>query len=183
MKLKADIDAALEQIKNLALNDTDTEGTTEGTSDPELEYKIQPEGCLTSNARHITEIKMNMYQLWAMFGQLPRVYKKGHSSLMSNMKFYEYSIKGRNTDVFTIYAWADKEGFLKTRKWNIGATTKDTAAIQHFMDYLFLALRLYSEHYKCMENNIFTSKDKEVDMHLKKIKKELIENREALKSI
>jgi hypothetical protein len=171
------MDEALEKIKNLVLEDTETEVE---------EYVLErdnPMDCETSNARHVTEIKLNMYQLWAMFGQLPKVYEKGKSGLSNRLKFYEYIIRGRNTDIFTIYAWGHEKGFLHTKKWNIGATTKNKGAIQHFMDYLFLALKIYSENYKCIENNIFKSEDAETDKHMKKIKMELIENREKLKSI
>lgn len=170
------MDEALEKIKNLVLEDSEVE---------DEEYVLErdnPQDCETSNARHVTEIKLNMYQLWAMFGQLPKVYEKGKSGV-SRMKFYEYIIRGRKSDIFTIYAWGHEKGFLHTKRWNIGATTKNEGAIQHFMDYLFLALKIYSENYKCMEKNVFKSGDVETDKHLKKIREELIENREKIKSI
>jgi hypothetical protein len=161
-----EINDILEQINNLVLSDTHCS-----------EYRLESTQNMI-DAMHITEIKLNMYQLWAMFGELPKVCKKGE-----NVKVYEYTIRGKNKDIFTIYAHGHENGFVKTKHWNIGATTNDTAAIQHFMDHLFLALRLYSEHYKCMENNIFESRNEEIDMHLKKIKRELIENKDAIKGI
>jgi hypothetical protein len=138
-----------------------------------------------ANAVNVTTLKLNFYQIWCMFGELPCVYVKGKLGLLNeNYKMYEYKIQSQNPGcIFTLFAWNIKGSFLQETQWHIGSTTRDPNEIQAFMDHLLAALQCYSDYYKGVERHIFESEYPEVDQQLKIIKRQLIQNREILKKL
>lgn len=166
----------IEKMSGLSINSTEESPIDSG-------YELNQSLEIIQEVHYVTNIKMNFYQIWSIFGVLPNVYEKGKSGYLNdNCKYYEYKIKGPNA-FFTVGAWNMKGSFLQENKWNISTTTNNQSDIKSFLEHLYKALELYSTHYKMIEKHIFQSTNEEIDMHLKRIKQELIENRETLKSL
>ena len=176
------MDSLIHNLKSLTIDTTDCQSLTSKidaltiNSTYELDQTID-----ASQAAFITKIKLNFYQLWCMFGEVPCVYNCGKTGLI-DLPFYEYKIRSPKA-VFRIYAWREKNGFLNTSNWNIGSNTQDAVEIQNFLEHLFSAISFYSEHYKCIEKKIFRSDNPVVDQRLKGIRNELLQWRDVLSSM
>jgi hypothetical protein len=142
-----------------------------------LRYYVVDREADTTNAYHLTQIKLNFYQLWCMFGQAPCV-NKGQEQ----MKLYEYKLKGAS-EIFSLYAWSIKGNLLNETKWNVATTSGDQVAIQDFLEHLFDAIQCYEKYYKGIEKKQFHSHISTVDQRLRQIREELREQRDFLQSL
>jgi hypothetical protein len=143
-----------------------------------VEYIVDNEVEYNKNINNVMKIRLNFYQLWAMFNQLPVVYEKICED-GEIRKYYEYRIKGDN-DIYIIYGYGS-EGFLKLREWNIGSTTNNKNEIEKFLRHLEKALKMYNEYYKGIERHDFTSDNTDINEHMSIIKNGLLKYRETLK--
>lgn len=135
----------------------------------------------TNKIIYITSIRLNFYQLWAMFNQVPIVYENIENG--ETIKQYEYRIQ-QDEDIYVIYANSnEKEGFLKIRNWNIGSTSRRKNDIDGFLRHLNNALKMYKEYYKCIERHIFNSENIYINEHMQLIKDGLLRNRDILKML
>ena len=100
----------------------------------------------------ITKIRLNFYQLWCMFGQIPVIHTKGKCK-------YEWIIKQENSDrIFSIYDWNNKSDLLNTKQWYIRSNTQDDPS--DFLEVLSDAIECYNKYYKHhMENSNFMNDD------------------------
>jgi hypothetical protein len=146
-----------------------------------MEYTIDND-IVYNSINHVIKIRLNFYQLWAMFNQIPIVYESIDVD-GELIKHYEYRIKtDDNSKIYIIYANAKGEGgFLKTREWSIGSTTKQKSDIDNFLRHLDKALKMYKEYYKGIERHIFMSDNKDINEHMQIIKEGLLKNRDILK--
>lgn len=133
----------------------------------------------TSKVEHITHIRLNFYQLWALFRVVPCISESNRNRL------YEYKIRPTDGsgDVFTIYIWSKKGQLFKEMDWNIGSTCTELEDIQNFLEYLFDALNVYSQMYKCIENGVFKSNNEMVNRQLQSIRSSLLYHREFFEQL
>lgn len=110
----------------------------------------------------ITKIRLNFYQLWCMFGQIPVIHTKGKCK-------YEWIIKQENSDrIFSIYDWNNKSDLLNTKQWYIRSNTQDDPS--DFLEVLSDAIECYNKYYKHhMEHSNFMNDDENFDIETRDI--------------
>lgn len=120
----------------------------------------------------ITTIELNSFQLWCIFGVVPRSFPNGKTGYLNNVSMYEYTIVAKNGDIFSIYSWGKE--LVEIKEWYIASNSKDGINIQNFLEYLFGALKCYNMYYRSMEHGIFESDIPIVDERMKQFKQELL---------
>ena len=127
---------------------------------------------------YITEVKLNFYQIWALFNTLPVVNLSGKCK-------YEWRFTNKeNDDVFVICDWKNDKSLLQVKKWSILSTTLDDVKIGKFLKNLCDALECYNRYYKQgIESHTFISENPMVNSCLQDIKRSLFDNKEILKTL
>jgi len=131
----------------------------------------------TNHQYFITKIKMNFYQLFTLFRELPIVYQSGKCKY--EWKFTDIT----GTHTYSIHDWNNKNILINTTEWHIGANSLGKQSINDFLKVLCDAMQCYHTYYKCIENNIFSSNIPIVDFNLKQLRKDIISHKETLKNL
>ena len=128
-------DNLIEQIESISLNQS--------------EFYVEETSTLVSQDKKffITKIRLNFYQLWSMFRQIPFIHTNGKCK-------YEWIIRQENSNrIFSIYDWNNKNKLIDTTQWYIRSNTPDCT---DFLKTLSDAIECYNLYYKHqIENNIF----------------------------
>ena len=124
------------------------------------------------------KIKVNFYQLWTIFRELPKTYRS------KNCKYAWYFLHKPTGIIISIFDWKNEERFLNTKSWHIGASVNDKNVIREFVKTLFEAVRVYEKWYRIpIEQKTFKSDNPKVQMILQDIKVSIVKNKEILNSL
>jgi hypothetical protein len=85
--------------------------------------------------------------------------------------------------IYTIYDLNNPNRLLNTREWYIGANKLGKDSIDKFLQVLCYAIECYNTYYRCIEEDIFSSKYPIVDENLKRLKMELDDHKHVLELI
>jgi hypothetical protein len=127
----------------------------------------------------IMKIRLNFYQIWSIFNSIPLI----NSSKNAKSKYKWVFSDETGKCVYTIYDWNNSNRLLNTREWYIGANKLGKASIDNFLQVLCYAIECYNTYYRCIEENIFSSKYPVVDENLKRLKMELDDHKHVLELI
>lgn len=129
----------------------------------------------TNHQCFITKIKINFYQLFTLFRELPTVYESGKCKY--EWKFTDIT----GTHTYSIYDWNNKNKLINTTEWYIGANSLGKQSINNFLKVLCDAMKYYHTYYKCIEKNIFNSNIPNIDFDLKQLHQDIVLHKETLK--
>ena len=175
----------IKQIENISITDESLDSSlTNFYSDnsTKVELQVQQDKQDTNNYINlkknffVTKIKLNYYQLWCIFGQIPIVHDKGKCK-------YEWIIKQENSNrIFSIYDWNNKSNLVNTKQWYIRTNTSDDPS--DFLEILSNALECYNRFYKySVENESFSNDNKAIHKILQELKEEFIKHKYILECI
>lgn len=134
---------------------------------------------IKNEMKMIKKIEIDFYQLWSLLGELPILKNGGKSK-------YEWRFirKDLPNVIFTIYDYNNKNNFLNTKIWYLASTTSSRIHNKQFLDTFLKGIECYNLYYKdhIIKRN-FTSDDLVIHNNLQKIKMEILQNRDLIKSI
>jgi hypothetical protein len=126
----------IEQLKNISLNKS--------------KFYVECTRVQHDKKFFITKIRLNFYQLWSIFGQIPIIHTKGKCK-------YEWIIRQENSNrIFSIFDWNNKNKLMDTTQWYIRSNMPDDCS--DFLETLADAIECYNLYYKHqIENETETS--------------------------
>jgi len=167
----ANTDILIKQIETISINE------------PEPVFYVDNEDLNPDKKFFITKIRLDFYQLWCIFGEIPIIHKRGKCK-------YEWIVRQKNSNrIFSIYDWNNKNKLMNTTQWYIRSNIQGDTG--DFLKTLSDAIECYNLYYKDrIEKKTFDEPICDLDEHsdivdqvLHEIKNTFIENLSLLKSL